>query len=71
MTQIEYQVLIFLLEEGDQLSIGNSICSIIEVPGHTKGHISYFFEKDLALFCGDTLFSLGCGRLFEGTPLRW
>ena len=56
------------MEEGDQLSIGNSVCSILEVSGHTKGHISYFFEKDFALFCGDTLFSLGCGRLFEGTP---
>jgi len=56
------------VEEGDKLSIGNSVCSIIEVSGHTKGHISYFFEKDRALFCGDTLFSLGCGRLFEGTP---
>ena len=56
------------LEEGDKFSIENSVCKIIEVSGHTKGHISYFFEKDLALFCGDTLFSLGCGRLFEGTP---
>ena len=56
------------VKEGDKLSIGNSVCSIIEVTGHTKGHISYFFEKDRALFCGDTLFSLGCGRLFEGTP---
>ena len=56
------------MEEGDRLSIGNSVCSILEVSGHTNGHISYFFEKDFALFCGDTLFSLGCGRLFEGTP---
>ncbi len=55
------------VQEGDQLSIGESVCSIIEVSGHTNGHISYFFQKDLALFCGDTLFSLGCGRLFEGT----
>ena len=55
------------MEEGDQLSIGNSVCSILEVSGHTNGHISYFFEKDFALFCGDIIFS-GCGRLFEGTP---
>ena len=56
------------LEEGDTFSLGNSKCSVIEVSGHTNGHISYFFKEDLALFCGDTLFSLGCGRLFEGTP---
>ena len=38
------------------------------VPGHTSGHIAYWFAEDRALFCGDTLFSIGCGRLFEGTP---
>ncbi len=57
-----------LVEEDDEISIGESICKVIEVTGHTTGHISFFFKKDLALFCGDTLFSLGCGRLFEGTP---
>ncbi|MBK8160835.1 MAG: hydroxyacylglutathione hydrolase [Rhodospirillaceae bacterium] len=40
------------------------------VPGHTRGHIAYWFADDHALFCGDTLFSLGCGRLFEGTPVQ-
>ena len=39
---------------------------VIEVPGHTSSHIAYYFDKKL--FCGDTLFSCGCGRLFEGTP---
>ena len=38
------------------------------VPGHTSGHIAYHFAESDALFCGDTLFSIGCGRLFEGTP---
>jgi hydroxyacylglutathione hydrolase len=38
------------------------------VPGHTRGHIAYHFKESAALFCGDTLFSIGCGRLFEGTP---
>jgi hydroxyacylglutathione hydrolase len=41
---------------------------VIEVPGHTKGHIALLFEEDGAAFVGDTLFAMGCGRLFEGTP---
>ena len=57
-----------LLSEGDKFKLGNSECEIIEVSGHTLGHISYFFGNDKSLFCGDTLFSLGCGRIFEGTP---
>lgn len=40
------------------------------VPGHTRGHITYWFSQQKSLFCGDTLFSLGCGRLFEGTPAQ-
>jgi hydroxyacylglutathione hydrolase len=40
------------------------------VPGHTRGHIAYYFAEAKALFCGDTLFSIGCGRLFEGTPAQ-
>jgi len=42
--------------------------SVIDVPGHTKGHIAYYAEKQGWLFCGDTLFAGGCGRIFEGTP---
>ena len=41
---------------------------VIDTPGHTVGHIAFWFEAADALFCGDTLFALGCGRLFEGTP---
>ncbi len=54
--------------EGDQFHLGDSVADIYFVPGHTSGHIAYHFKEDKALFCGDTLFSMGCGRLFEGTP---
>ena len=43
---------------------------VIETHGHTAGHIAFYFPEIKALFCGDTLFSLGCGRLFEGTPVE-
>ncbi|MDG4602877.1 MAG: hydroxyacylglutathione hydrolase [Defluviicoccus sp.] len=54
--------------EGDEVAIGAQTARVIEVYGHTRGHIAYWFSKSQALFCGDTLFSLGCGRLFEGRP---
>jgi hydroxyacylglutathione hydrolase len=56
------------LAEGDRYRVGGSEAQIFAVPGHTSGHIALWFEADAALFSGDTLFSLGCGRLFEGTP---
>jgi len=52
--------------EGDSVKLGNSIAQVIDTPGHTRGHIAYFFPKEDALICGDTLFSLGCGRFLEG-----
>lgn len=52
--------------EGDEVAIGAQTARVIEVYGHTRGHIAYWFSQSHALFCGDTLFSLGCGRLFEG-----
>ncbi|MCB0367054.1 MAG: hydroxyacylglutathione hydrolase [Bdellovibrionaceae bacterium] len=55
------------VREGDQLLFGKSECQVIEVPGHTLGHVAYWFKEDRSLFCGDTLFAMGCGRLFEGT----
>ena len=58
------------LEEGDIFEFGAEKAEVFEVPGHTVGHIAYWFEKSDALFCGDTLFALGCGRLFEGTPAQ-
>jgi len=56
------------LGEGDLVALGASEARVFDVPGHTAGHIAYWFAGSGALFCGDTLFALGCGRLFEGTP---
>jgi hydroxyacylglutathione hydrolase len=53
--------------EGDMVAVGNLGAKIIETPGHTLGHIVYWFEDDDLLFAGDTLFAMGCGRVFE-TP---
>ena len=53
--------------EGDIYELGSAKAQVFEVPGHTSGHIAYWFEESDALFCGDTMFALGCGRLFEGT----
>ncbi len=55
------------LEEGDRVSLGTTSGLVIDTPGHTRGHVSFFFGEGPVLFCGDTLFSLGCGRLLEGT----
>ncbi|GER05765.1 hydroxyacylglutathione hydrolase [Iodidimonas muriae] len=56
------------VREGDSVHLGAARGDVIAVPGHTSGHVAYYFADQKALFCGDTLFSLGCGRLFEGTP---
>ena len=56
------------VQEGDVVALGALEARVIEVPGHTTGHIAYYFEADRVAFVGDTLFALGCGRLFEGTP---
>ncbi len=53
--------------EGDNFLLGHAAAMVLETPGHTSGHIAFWFPDSLALFCGDTLFSLGCGRLFEGS----
>ena len=45
----------------------NFTAKIFHIPGHTSGHICFYFAKDKIVFTGDTLFSLGCGRIFEGT----
>ncbi len=55
------------LKEDEEFNIGESIFKIIDTPGHTIGHICFYFEDQNFLFCGDTIFSLGCGRLFEGS----
>ena len=54
--------------EGDSVRLGESVFQVIETGGHTLGHIAYHAADDGAAFVGDTLFALGCGRLFEGTP---
>lgn len=56
------------VEEGDTVNVGSLVAEIIDTPGHTVGHIAYWFKEQKLLFAADTLFSLGCGRLFEGTP---
>jgi hydroxyacylglutathione hydrolase len=54
------------VDEGDAIQIGEIKGKVFFIPGHTTGHVAYLFEDNL--FCGDTLFTAGCGRLFEGTP---
>jgi hydroxyacylglutathione hydrolase len=56
-----------ILHEGDRVRLGANEARVLEVGGHTLGHIAYFLDADKAAFVGDTLFSLGCGRMFEGT----
>ena len=56
------------LKEGDTTRVGSLVAKVIETPGHTAGHINYWFEEENVLFSGDTLFAMGCGRVFE-TPL--
>lgn len=59
-----------LVGDGDTFALGSHVARVIETPGHTVGHICYLFDADRAAFVGDTLFSIGCGRLFEGTPAQ-
>jgi hydroxyacylglutathione hydrolase len=60
------------VREGDVVQVGSMVGRILETPGHTAGHISYWFKQDKLAFVGDTLFSVGCGRILEGTPeMMW
>lgn len=56
------------LADGDEIRIGDHVGRVIAIPGHTLGHIALVFDEDRVAFVGDTLFAMGCGRLFEGTP---
>lgn len=59
------------VRQGSQLTLLGHPCDVLDVPGHTAGHVAYVLtaaSEAPVLFCGDTLFSAGCGRLFEGTP---
>ena len=55
------------LKDSEEFNIGQSVFKVIYTPGHTIGHICFYFMDQNFLFCGDTIFSLGCGRLFEGS----
>ena len=60
------------VREGDEVMVGKLTAKVIETPGHTLDHISYWFPKDQLAFVGDTLFSIGCGRVIEGNPeMMW
>jgi hydroxyacylglutathione hydrolase len=60
------------VREGDTVKVGNLAANVIETPGHTLGHIAYWFHGEEVAFVGDTLFSIGCGRVIEGTPeMMW
>lgn len=56
--------------DGDVVMLGEAKSTVLDTPGHTSGHIVYHFADDGAAFVGDTIFAMGCGRLFEGTPAQ-
>lgn len=56
------------VSEGQLLAVGTCIAHIFDIPAHTRGHIAFWFQSEKAVFTGDTMFAMGCGRLFEGTP---
>lgn len=58
--------------QGDRVAVGSLRATVLDTPGHTAGHVSYVFEEEGLAFVGDTLFSIGCGRILEGTPeMMW
>jgi hydroxyacylglutathione hydrolase len=59
-----------LVAEGDTVMLGKHVATVLETPAHTAGHITYHFTDDAMAFTGDTLFAMGCGRLFEGTAAQ-
>jgi|GEM_PF-14449 len=60
------------VKDGDTIEIGGAKARVIETPGHTKGHVSYYFPEEKLVFVGDTLFSVGCGKLLEGdAKMMW
>lgn len=58
------------VEDGDVITIGQHTAKVFATSGHTSGHVVFYFAEAEALFCGDTLFSMGCGRLFEGSAAQ-
>jgi hydroxyacylglutathione hydrolase len=59
------------VRDGDQVHIGSLSAVVLEVGGHTLGHIAYYFPQQKIVFVGDSLFMMGCGRMFEGTPQQF
>lgn len=59
-----------MVKEGDTISLGARQAGVWETPGHTSGHISFTMLDERVIFVGDTMFAMGCGRLFEGTPAQ-
>ncbi|MEO9634064.1 MAG: hydroxyacylglutathione hydrolase [Parasphingorhabdus sp.] len=59
-----------LVKQGDTVKLGDVTAEVIDVPAHTAGHIAFHIASDSAAFVGDTLFAMGCGRLFEGTAAQ-
>jgi hydroxyacylglutathione hydrolase len=59
-----------IVGEGDTVAIGGHVARVMAVPGHTAGHIAFHLPADRIVFVGDTLFAMGCGRLFEGTAAQ-
>lgn len=57
-----------VVDQGDTVKLGHQTARVLNVGGHTLGHIAYVFDADKVAFVGDALFAMGCGRLFEGTP---
>lgn len=58
------------VSDGEVFEFGSATATVLEVPGHTSGHIAFYFGDSGIAFVGDTLFALGCGRLFEGSPTQ-
>lgn len=58
------------VREGDVVALGDTSWSVLDIPAHTSGHIAFWCANHHAVFTGDTMFSMGCGRLFEGTPAQ-
>ncbi len=59
-----------IVAEGDRIAVGNAEAIVWDIPAHTAGHIAFYFEDEGMIFVGDTMFAMGCGRLFEGTAAQ-
>ena len=59
-----------VIAEGDRVTVGELEAEVWDIPAHTAGHIAFYFEAAKMIFVGDTLFAMGCGRLFEGTAAQ-